>query len=115
MAGNKKEPPARGGLVHRGVQTDDTGVNRRNTVKIELPRWLFWGGAVFVALFAAWLASDLLFLYMEPRFQLDPAQVEDLGVEGVSMFRVHDRDDDGFLSLEEFEPLAHRLLEVNVS
>ena len=38
-----------------------------------------------------------------------------MGVDGVIMFRRYDRDGDGVLSMEEFEPLAHRLLELNVS
>ena len=35
-------------------------------------------------------------------------------MDGVIMFRRYDRDRDGVLSMEEFEPLAHRLLELNV-
>ena len=38
-----------------------------------------------------------------------------MSVDGVIMFRQYDRDADGVLSMEEFEPLAHRLLEINVS
>ena len=40
--------------------------------------------------------------------------MDSMGVDGVIMFRRYDRDADGVLSLEEFEPLAHRLLEINV-
>ncbi len=38
-----------------------------------------------------------------------------MGVEGVILFRQYDRDADGVLSMSEFEPLAHRLLDLNVS
>ena len=38
-----------------------------------------------------------------------------MGVDGVIMFRRYDRDGNGVLSMEEFEPIAHRLLELNVS
>ena len=41
--------------------------------------------------------------------------LDSMGVDGVIMFRRYDRDGDGVLSMEEFEPLAHRLLELNVS
>ena len=40
--------------------------------------------------------------------------MDSMGVDGVIMFRRYDRDADGVLSMEEFEPLAHRLLEINV-
>ena len=40
--------------------------------------------------------------------------LDSMGVDGVIMFRRYDRDGDGVLSMEEFEPLAHRLLELNV-
>jgi len=37
-----------------------------------------------------------------------------MGPEALAMFRQHDIDDDGSLSLMEFEPLAHILVDVNV-
>lgn len=39
---------------------------------------------------------------------------ENLGVSGVKIFDLHDLNSDGFLSPEEFEPLAQRLVAFNV-
>ena len=33
---------------------------------------------------------------------------------GIAMYLKYDRDGDGVLTLEEFEPLAHKFLEINV-
>ena len=41
--------------------------------------------------------------------------LQDVGMDGVILFKQHDRDMDGVLSIEEFEPLAHRLALVNVN
>lgn len=38
-----------------------------------------------------------------------------MGPEAFAMFRHHDSNNDGALSAREFEPLAHILVDVNVS
>ncbi|ESO93527.1 hypothetical protein LOTGIDRAFT_119019 [Lottia gigantea] len=50
----------------------------------------------------------------------DPTQIPEeivinIGDDGVLLFQQHDRDNDGYLSIQEFEPLVYRLLEINVS
>ena len=59
------------------------------------------------------LQRDSVFLVFS-FFQTPPEIMEDLGTEGVKLFRQHDRDNDGHLTIEEFEPLAHRLLDSKV-
>lgn len=38
-----------------------------------------------------------------------------MGPDAFALFRQHDYDNDGALSAREFEPLAHILVDVNVS
>lgn len=87
-------------------------------VRIEVPRWLFFGLSVLVACMA--VAAGLYRVYVNPTWRgLDEETVDrllrDIGPEGMNMFHRYDRDNDNYLSLEEFEPLIYRLLEVNVS
>ena len=56
-------------------------------------------------------AENLLF---RKDFTIGPEMIDDLGIDGVIIFKQHDRDNDGVLSLGEFEPIAHRLLQINV-
>ena len=93
-------------------------------VNIELPRkgytftapkWLVWLCAVLMFCGAVFLVTHYVVAHFKPRWMLPSEVVDDMGVDGVILFRQHDRDDNGQLSLEEFEPLAHQLLEVNVS
>lgn len=46
---------------------------------------------------------------------LNPDIINNIGLDGLILFRQYDRNDDGVLSLEEFEPLAHLLREENVT
>ncbi|KAK2147360.1 hypothetical protein LSH36_557g01040 [Paralvinella palmiformis] len=55
-------------------------------------------------------AENLLF---RKDFTIGPEMIDDLGIDGVIIFKQHDRDNDGVLSLGEFEPIAHRLLQIN--
>ena len=50
--------------------------------------------------------------YQYPR--LFAGQLDAIGMEGVVLFRRHDRNRDGVLNLKEFEPLAHRLIQAQV-
>ena len=50
----------------------------------------------------------------EPGFHVPGEIVEDMGIDGVLLFKRHDRDNDGVLSIEEFEPLAHQLKDIKV-
>lgn len=45
----------------------------------------------------------------------DPEDFRKFGAEVLTFFRQHDVNDDGALDLTEFEPLAHVLIDVNVS
>lgn len=38
-----------------------------------------------------------------------------MGPDALALFRQHDVNDDGALDVREFEPLAHILVDVNVS
>ena len=98
--------------------TKDVGVQVDMQTKdhfLRIPRKLVWFGALAVGLLAIYLGSDYVVSLYKPRWQVDPATLEDMGVDGVVLFRKHDRDNDGVLSLEEFEPLAHQMLDQEVS
>ncbi|CAH1792745.1 unnamed protein product [Owenia fusiformis] len=87
----------------------------------QIPKWLFWTFAVVFGIVAMGLASfDIImevpsYLGFSPnRVQASPSDImQELGIDGVILFRQYDRNDDGYLSIDEFEPLAHRLLESN--
>ena len=85
-----------------------------NGFTIFIPNWLM---VVMIFVCSVALLFCTFFVYLElrkPRFSVPPEIMQDLGLDGVIMFRQHDRDSDGVLDLVEFEPLAHRLLEINV-
>ena len=46
------------------------------------------------------------------QYRIPSQLVEDVGIDGVILFKQHDINDDGFLSLREFEPIAHQLLDI---
>ena len=48
----------------------------------------------------------------QAKYRIPSQLVEDIGMDGVIMFKQHDINDDGFLSLREFEPIAHQLLDI---
>ena len=105
-------------MEDKGVQTDITSASydrRKGTV--ELPRWVVGSTAVLAVLVAVWCGYQpaLEMMNLGGRFTVGTDLLEDMGVEGVMLFRQHDRDDDGVLSMQEFEPLVHRILETNVS
>lgn len=83
--------------------------------------WLRWAILGLVLAFTWPFLLDLpLFLFdvlqgSHGGFRVPADVLEDMGMDGVLLFKRHDRDDDGKLSLEEFEPLAHRLLEINIT
>ena len=79
-----------------------------------------WSVAVVVGILATLPVWNTAMGFIEnlvyrSEFVVGPALMEDLGMEGVVIFKQHDRNGDGVLSLDEFEPIAHRLLQVNVS
>ena len=73
---------------------------------------IFWTGAVIVGI--ASILGGYLYMYMRERDI--PKEIYDtLGLEGVQMFVAHDRDGDGYLSIEEYEALYHRLVGRNAN
>lgn len=90
------------------VTTSNTGIT------ITIPRWclLVLGG--LAGLLISCLLVHLYLGAVRPRYYISPEIMQDLGLDGVIMFRRHDRNSDGVLDIVEFEPLAHRLLEMNV-
>jgi hypothetical protein len=80
--------------------------------------WLLASSIVGVAI--AWPAlqyflSLLVGAVSQSGFTINSQLMQDLGLEGVVLFKQHDRNNDGVLTLEEFEPLAHRLLDIKAS
>lgn len=73
--------------------------------------WLFVLGVAVLA--SSSVYTDIIRLLKPKGFQVPGEMIEDLGMDGIILFKQHDRDDDGYLSLQEFEPLAHRIKEVN--
>ena len=70
--------------------------------------------AIVLALCSQFLLS-LPYRLATGGFYVPGELVEDIGVDGIVLFKQHDRNNDGVLSLDEFEPLAHRIIDVNVS
>ena len=93
----------------------ETKEDQSSQVVIAIPKWLLLVVCALTGLAVSFFIVDMYLASLQPRFYVPPEIMEDLGVEGVIMFRQHDRDSDGVLNLQEFEPLAHRLLEINVS
>ena len=91
-----------------GVQAD---IPHTSAYCVRIPRWSVWLGAAIVGLLAIYLGADYAVSLYRPRWEVDSATLEDMGVDGVVLFRKHDRDNDGVLSLEEFEPLAHQIVD----
>lgn len=91
------------------VTTSNTGIT------ITIPRWclLVLGG--LAGLLISCLLVHLYLGAVRPRYYISPEIMQDLGLDGVIMFRRHDRNSDGVLDIVEFEPLAHRLLEMNIT
>ena len=85
--------------------------NHDNTVQV--PRWCCWCLIGLVAILVSAVMVACMVMSHQPRFYVPAETLESMGVEAVIMFRQYDRDSDGVLSLDEFEPLAHRLLELN--
>ena len=81
---------------------------------IRLRRWPVYIVSLCLALVGLAVCVFMVWDSMQPRFMVHQQLMEDIGVDGVIMFRQHDRNADGVLDLMEFEPLAHRLREVNV-
>lgn len=89
-------------------QTTKTPV-KKSTVTLTLPKWLFWGG-ILVGVLGVGLNFSGFFDDYPSEELLDL-----IGADGVYLFQQYDRDGDNYLSLDEFEPLVHRLIETNVS
>ena len=115
-----KMPPPSGGrspkLKDVGVQTQPIPEHRYTGKRLL---WLGAGGLVAILLVPLLLDQCISILNVfgggQSGFHVPQEIVEDMGLESILLFKRHDRDDDGFLSIEEFEPLAHQLKEVNVS
>ena len=86
-------------------------------VTIRVPKWLLWGSCVLVAGISVFLGCQegLALLSDGGGFYVEHELMEDMGMENVILFRQHDRNNDGVLTIEEFEPLAYRLQQTNVS
>ena len=96
-------------MAHKSVQTDLTPKETKWHTYVAI----FIGCTILLGVLIGGLTVGF-HSWLEPRFSVSPEMLQDLGVEGVQLFRKHDRNGDGVLSLEEFEPLAHRLLQSEV-
>lgn len=101
-------------------QTRDVGIQATFPSQGRSYKWV-WLGVCGVLLAFMWpLVLDCTmfavdYFFGTHGFRVPQDIMEDLGLDGVLMFKRHDRDNDGLLSLQEFEPLGHRLLEIKVS
>lgn len=86
-------------------------------------RRLFWTLATITALLATGISTgaigdvvvrlrDAFGIGSSAQYRVPSQLVEDIGMDGVILFKQHDINDDGFLSLREFEPIAHQLLDI---
>ena len=99
--------------IHVGVQVN---LQEPDThFCLRLPKCSVWILAVAFGLLSIYLGTDYALSFYEPRWQVDQETLDDMGIDGVVLFRKHDRDSDGFLSLEEFEPLSHQMLDSNLN
>lgn len=110
------KPPDKGGT--ETTKSNDTASQKvephKPTVIIEIPRWLFFSTSVLVGFISVMIGSYVAYVKMIPR-EPNTDILHNVGIEGVQLFELHDRDGDGYLSIEEFEPFIYRLLESNVS
>lgn len=105
----KSEPPDK---TTSGVKTGPR--KDKEPKQTYAPRWLFWGSAALVAIVAA---IGALYMTMARHIDIDsiPMDVIDrIGVSGARLFVMFDEDKDGYLSVEEFEPLLQSLIGNNV-
>ena len=102
------------------VSAEDIHVDSQENRLLDywLARWTLGGILLASAAVAAAYSVQIctyFFIMINEGFLVTDDIINDIGMEGVILFRQHDRDHDGYLSLSEFEPLAHRLSEVRVS
>lgn len=87
------------------------------TENVILRRWQCRLLILAVAILSTFLCFSVGYFLLKQQRKIIFSRdiVEDIGLEALIIFRQYDRNDDGYLSLEEFEPLAHRLLEENIT
>ena len=100
------------GMVNIGLQVDLSS----SVMDSKPVRWCLGAASLVIGVALAVLSMDVsLALFGERSFSADYSITDDIGMEGIILFRQHDHNNDGYLSLEEFEPIAHRLVDIGVS
>ena len=87
-----------------------------NQSNFTIYRWKVLATASFAAILGILLTFNISnWLTSQSGFYIPSKLFNDVGLDGVVIFRQHDRDGDGYLSLDEFEPIAHVLKDIEVS
>lgn len=75
--------------------------------KMGYCKCIFWTFSVLVGILACLIGS--VYIYMR-RSEIPEEIAINLGDSGVQTFRAFDRNDDGYISIQEFEPMYHHLV-----
>jgi hypothetical protein len=75
--------------------------------KMSYCKCIFWTFSVLVGILACLIGS--VYIYMR-RSEIPEEIAINLGDSGVQTFRAFYRNDDGYISIQEFEPMYHHLV-----
>ena len=75
--------------------------------KMSCCRCMFWTFSILVGILACLIGS--IYLYAK-RNEIPEEIMMNLGEYGVQTFRAFDQNDDGYISIQEFEPMYHHLV-----
>lgn len=99
MADKTEEEPLKEKLNEKVINTKKK--------KMSCCKCLFWTFSVFVGVIACLVGG---IYYVATKNQIPEEIAVMLGEEGVQAFKAFDRDDDGYISVSEFEPMYHYLV-----
>ncbi|KAL5008485.1 hypothetical protein ScPMuIL_014066 [Solemya velum] len=108
------EPPDK----HKTLSGAKTGLEKGiepkcQSIVIRIGKWIFWISAVLVGL-AAVICGYYISVARRIHYRMDidsipEAVLDQIGVNGAMMFLMFDQDGDGYISIEEFQPLLQSL------
>lgn len=100
-------------MVDIGLQVDLSS-ETHSFMDSKCVRWFLAAAVLVIGVILAVFAMEASIAFFgDQGFSVGHGIIEDMGMEGIILFRQHDHNNDGYLSLEEFEPVAHRLIDVN--
>lgn len=96
----------------KGKKTGDSKIKMKflNCMKY-MKSWLFWFSIIVAVVAILYKKSIDNLNYVNAKQEL----LASVGEAGLNLFGQYDLDEDGYLSLSEFIPITHRLIDVRVS